>query len=504
MAVWPLSNPRVSDRFGWRIHPIHGGRRFHYGTDYAAAGGTELLAIQRAKVVAKGYGVAGAGHWVTIESISEPGLQWSYWHMNQASPLQRGQTIAEGSVVGWVGTTGSSTGNHLHLEQYFHGAHMDAHEWLLVATSVRPAGPASPGTLQQDMLLGVDISRWQEGVDYGRLSAAVGFAYLKAGGSNTGSAYTDSRYNQHGAGLAPHLETVGSYWMNGRGDPIADAKYFLSILRSDADAFVALDLEHLENEGVAGWNPTQALAWIREVRKGYSGPIFAYMNSAFAAQYNWAPVEAETAGLILANYGANNGSLSSTNPGTGTWSTWKVHQYTDAGTIPGIAGGVDLNRAKPGVFTSLEGDLTVSQVNELMKHITSEAGKTRKLISVTAPVRAITYKDGPDKGKIFMVSTRTGNRVHIPNPDFYVLNRAFGLFVGDAVTAEGHVAEHLRNTYRLLADGAATQASLDATRDELLTELGKLSPAERKALIESPENIGALEVVEVSAAEVTS
>ena len=502
MTSWPLNNPRVSDHYGLRWHPIHGGERMHNGTDYAADGGTELYAIQRGTITAKGYNAAGAGHWVRLESLDEPGLAWEYWHMQQASPLGRGAVVAEGALVGWVGTTGSSTGNHLHLEQRFGGKLMDAHAWLLIATSAGRAPAASPATSNQDLLRGIDISKWQEGVDYGRVSTAVGFAYLKAGGSNTGSAYKDSRYDQHAAGFAPHLATVGSYWMNGHGDPTGDAEFFLSILRADADSFVALDLENID--GVTGWTPAQALAWFRRVRQGYSGPLFAYMNSSYASGdgdrgLDWRSVEAEGVRLIVANYGADDGTVSNSSPSTGTWSTWAVHQYTQQGTVPGYSGGVDLNRAKPGVFTNTEGDLTMSQVQEIKDHVTREHQKTRQLVSMTSPIRALTYKDGPDKGKIFLVSTHTGNRAHIPSPEFYVLNQAFGLFIGDSVTAEGHVGEYLRKMYAQLGSGAATQESLDATRDELLAQLDKLSPEERKRLLEAPENIGSLEVIEVAA-----
>lgn len=199
------------------------------------------------------------------------------------------------------------------------------------------------------MLTGVDLSRWQTITDYGALASAVDFAVLKLGGSNAGTYVSDAYYAQAN-GLAGRGVPVGSYWMNGGGDPASDARFFLDHLHGDADDFLVLDLEHID--GHRAWTPAQALAWFETVRSARPGvELWAYMNASLARAHDWSGVEAAGVRLWLASYGADDGTLAGagravTYGGSGiTWSTWHMRQYTQHGTVPGIAGGVDLNIA---------------------------------------------------------------------------------------------------------------------------------------------------------------
>ena len=74
--------------------------------------------------------------------------------------------------------------------------------------------------------------------------------------------------------------------------------------------------------------------------------------ASVAQSADWSALERAGVGLWRANYGQDNGSLTSPNPGTGSWSTWQVHKYTQEGRLAGYAGPLDLNRAKAGVFDS--------------------------------------------------------------------------------------------------------------------------------------------------------
>ena len=201
------------------------------------------------------------------------------------------------------------------------------------------------------MSLGIDISTWQDVRDYGALARSVEYVILKAGGSNTGSQYVDSKYHRHAAEFAKHSVPVGAYWMQGAGPVAADARFFIKNLRADTRAMVVLDIETID--GYNHWSPSQAMEWFRIVRDALPGAsLFAYMNTSVAQSADWKPLEREGVGLWLANYGADNGSLTSPNPGTGTWSTWAVHQYTQQGRLAGYNGPLDLNRAKAGVLAS--------------------------------------------------------------------------------------------------------------------------------------------------------
>lgn len=200
------------------------------------------------------------------------------------------------------------------------------------------------------MSLGIDISTWQDVRDYDTLVGQVDYVLLKASGSNTGSNYVDSKYHRHANSIGGRKPT-GSYYMNGSSSAVDAARFFVGNLNGNADDFAVLDIETID--GHAYWSPAKSLEWVREVRRlGYVGPVFAYMNTSVAQSADWRPLEREGVGLWLANYGRDDGTLTSPNPGTGTWSTWLVHQYTQQGRLAGYNGPLDLNRAKAGVFAT--------------------------------------------------------------------------------------------------------------------------------------------------------
>lgn len=112
--IFPLLAPApITSPFGWRIHPISGDQRFHSGTDLGAPMGTPVVAAYSGFVetadVQGGYGLA-----VTI--IHNRGIQRTlYGHLSELL-VKPGQWVEQGSVIGLVGSTGNSTGPHLHFE----------------------------------------------------------------------------------------------------------------------------------------------------------------------------------------------------------------------------------------------------------------------------------------------------------------------------------------------------------------------------------------------------
>lgn len=112
--LFPLSIPAaISSVFGWRMHPISGDARFHSGTDLAAPMGTPVLAAYAGQVVLAdllgGYGLAVAleHHKGTAQTL--------YAHLSEIF-VQSGEVVKQGDVIGRVGSTGNSTGPHLHFE----------------------------------------------------------------------------------------------------------------------------------------------------------------------------------------------------------------------------------------------------------------------------------------------------------------------------------------------------------------------------------------------------
>ena len=111
--LWPLPGYyRLSSQFGYRIHPITGVAHSHTGIDIPASGGTPILAAKSGQVVTSAYHYS-YGNYVVIDHGN--GNSTLYAHMSSRA-VSEGQMVTKGQVIGYVGTTGSSTGNHLHFE----------------------------------------------------------------------------------------------------------------------------------------------------------------------------------------------------------------------------------------------------------------------------------------------------------------------------------------------------------------------------------------------------
>lgn len=117
--AWPLPGYyKISSIFGGRYHPITGRWETHTGTDIPAPGGTKILAAQGGIVTVSKYN-ASYGNYCMISHGN--GQVTLYAHMKQRPLVKEGQSVKKGQVIGYVGTTGSSTGNHLHFELRVNG-----------------------------------------------------------------------------------------------------------------------------------------------------------------------------------------------------------------------------------------------------------------------------------------------------------------------------------------------------------------------------------------------
>lgn len=115
-AIQPVSNKdltRIASGFGYRIDPIYKTVKFHTGLDFTAPLGTPIYATGDGKVEEAGYGDEGYGNHVIIRHGY--GYETLYGHMVRVKAKQ-GQRVKRGEVIGWVGSTGKSTGPHCHYE----------------------------------------------------------------------------------------------------------------------------------------------------------------------------------------------------------------------------------------------------------------------------------------------------------------------------------------------------------------------------------------------------
>ncbi len=118
--VVPCSYKRVSSGWGMREHPVLGGQRFHHGVDFATGCPNKIYATRAGVVTVSvtGWG-GGYGNYVIIDHLD--GYQSLYAHMCKSPEVKVGQVVAAGQVLGCIGKTGYSTGNHLHFGIYYNG-----------------------------------------------------------------------------------------------------------------------------------------------------------------------------------------------------------------------------------------------------------------------------------------------------------------------------------------------------------------------------------------------
>lgn len=123
----------ISSLFGWRKHPISGGRAFHCGLDIAAKKGTPIYALQEGYVSYVGT-KGGYGKVVIIKhqypDIPElPVVETMYAH-NSKNLVKVGQYVRRGDVIALIGSTGRSTGPHLHFEVHYNGGYVNPIDYL--------------------------------------------------------------------------------------------------------------------------------------------------------------------------------------------------------------------------------------------------------------------------------------------------------------------------------------------------------------------------------------
>ena len=120
----PLKYSRISSRFTYRrLHPVHRVYRAHTGVDYAAPSGTPVVAVADGVVVFKGWG-GGGGNTLKIKHAGN--LQSGYLHLRGfAKGIKQGSRVSQGEVIGYVGSTGTSTGPHLDFRLWRNGTPID-------------------------------------------------------------------------------------------------------------------------------------------------------------------------------------------------------------------------------------------------------------------------------------------------------------------------------------------------------------------------------------------
>ena len=143
----PINGARLSSKFGMRKHPIDGYNKMHRGTDFAAPMGTPIMASGDG-VVLKAAWCGGGGNCVKIKHNSS--YSTVYAHMSKfANGIRKGKRVRQGQIIGYVGSTGKSTGPHLHYEVIHNGKKINSQTLEL------PSGKILKGKVRENF----EISR---------------------------------------------------------------------------------------------------------------------------------------------------------------------------------------------------------------------------------------------------------------------------------------------------------------------------------------------------------
>jgi len=133
---------RQTSSFGLRLHPLLGYTRFHRGVDYGAPSGTPIVAVSDGRVTFAGRH-GGHGNYIKLSHSS--GLETAYAHLSRFA-VSAGTYVRQGQVIGYVGSTGLSTGPHLHFEVYRNGA---------------PVNPTGVQFITQPQLAGAELQKFR-------------------------------------------------------------------------------------------------------------------------------------------------------------------------------------------------------------------------------------------------------------------------------------------------------------------------------------------------------
>ncbi|NTV20080.1 MAG: M23 family metallopeptidase [Chlorobium limicola] len=162
--IQPCSYSRISSGYGYRVHPLRRTRHFHGGVDMAARTGTPVKAVAEGTVIFRGS-KGGAGNMITLKHPG--GYHSQYLHLSRYAPKAgNGRRVSQGEIIGYVGSTGSSTGPHLDFRMIHNGKPVNP----LTALSASKPEPGLSRQEKNNLLAEISVLKTQ--LDNNRMLAA--------------------------------------------------------------------------------------------------------------------------------------------------------------------------------------------------------------------------------------------------------------------------------------------------------------------------------------------
>lgn len=275
-------------------------------------------------------------------------LQTRYAHLSSITVgLKVGDSVKEGDIIGYTGSTGNVFGDHFHFEVIYNGSRVNPLNWL-DANFVIASNQVKLGTyvsvidvdqaIGKPYILGIDASRYQGEINWAKVKAdGIRYAILRVGSSNNDGVYIDPYFETNYLGCLANGIAVGAYiftYAENETEQNEEILKFLPVLEGKTFKYpVFVDVEY---KGLASLGKSQLSSLIKRYmdildQKGFFPGWYSYTN--FINSY----IDADALNdypLWVADYRSSLGY-------TGKYDIW---QYTSSGSVNGISGDVDMNR----------------------------------------------------------------------------------------------------------------------------------------------------------------
>ena len=346
LLAWPLASHTITA--GWQ----YSDGSAHNAIDLRAATGTPVFAAEGGTVdwVQKWDGRTKTGNQsygnlvrVQHQPYNGGKLQTYYAHLD-STVVAEGQTVQEGELLGFAGNTGNSFGSHLHFEVRLNGMRYNPLNWLdadfsTAGDHVRLGKYTSVS--REDTLAGfeaqaIDVSVYQGDIDWAQVKAAGIYAAVIRAGYGRYVEQEDLKFRQNYTNARTAGMPVGTYWYSYAKTPEQARQEADICLQVLGDRVLQMPL-YMDQE----WADTPvanrtscAVAFLDRIRARYGGLVGYYTYTSYFASVDVPTIQAHADTIWLADY---RQSYDKTIPRD-------MHQYSSSGTVPGIAGRVDMNR----------------------------------------------------------------------------------------------------------------------------------------------------------------